>query len=177
MLSFTISHLYLTTTAASFRIAQTDVFSLIVTSSHLPSHPARQLSYSQDERQLHLLPHHQGYVNQVKQSALSSRPQSASEHLATFMANATLLEMVQSRTLRAKETSGEIPSMKLHETSKTLAFMDIQPLSLGHAVRSLPVSLSLSQHYSLSHLPHSPSPTPPFPSNIPFNHSNISLHS
>lgn len=30
---------------------------------------------------------------------------------------------------------GEIPSFKLFESEKTLAFMDIQPLSKGHAVR------------------------------------------
>lgn len=30
---------------------------------------------------------------------------------------------------------GEIPSFKLFESDKTLAFMDIQPLSKGHAVR------------------------------------------
>jgi hypothetical protein len=29
---------------------------------------------------------------------------------------------------------GEIPSMKLFESEKVLAFMDIQPLSKGHAV-------------------------------------------
>jgi len=32
---------------------------------------------------------------------------------------------------------GEIPAMKLYESSKTLAFLDIQPLSTGHAVRPL----------------------------------------
>ena len=31
--------------------------------------------------------------------------------------------------------SGEIPSMKLFESEKTLAFMDIGPLALGHSVR------------------------------------------
>lgn len=30
--------------------------------------------------------------------------------------------------------AGEIPSFKLFESDKTLAFMDIQPLSKGHAV-------------------------------------------
>lgn len=31
---------------------------------------------------------------------------------------------------------GEIPSFKLFESDKTLAFLDIQPLSKGHAVCS-----------------------------------------
>lgn len=31
---------------------------------------------------------------------------------------------------------GEIPSFKLHETSKVLAFLDVGPLSKGHAVRA-----------------------------------------
>jgi hypothetical protein len=30
--------------------------------------------------------------------------------------------------------TGEIPSMKLFESEKTLAFLDIQPLSRGHSV-------------------------------------------
>lgn len=30
---------------------------------------------------------------------------------------------------------GEIPSMKLFESEKTFAFLDINPLSMGHAVR------------------------------------------
>ncbi|KAK7745903.1 Adenosine 5'-monophosphoramidase [Cytospora paraplurivora] len=33
-----------------------------------------------------------------------------------------------------KIIKGEIPSFKLYETEKTLAFMDIQPLSKGHAL-------------------------------------------
>lgn len=42
-------------------------------------------------------------------------------------------------------STGEIPSFKLFESEKTLAFLDIQPLSRGHAVRDLtkpPKSLS-----------------------------------
>ena len=31
--------------------------------------------------------------------------------------------------------SGEIPSFKLFESERVLAFLDIQPLSKGHAVR------------------------------------------
>jgi diadenosine tetraphosphate (Ap4A) HIT family hydrolase len=34
-------------------------------------------------------------------------------------------------------TTGEIPSMKLFESDKVFAFLDINPLSYGHAV-SLP---------------------------------------
>jgi diadenosine tetraphosphate (Ap4A) HIT family hydrolase len=33
-----------------------------------------------------------------------------------------------------KIIKGEIPSMKIFESEKTLAFLDINPLSLGHAV-------------------------------------------
>ena len=33
------------------------------------------------------------------------------------------------------DLSGEIPSFKLFESDKVFAFMDIQPLSRGHAVR------------------------------------------
>ena len=32
---------------------------------------------------------------------------------------------------------GEIPSMKIFESEKTLAFLDIGPLSKGHSVRHL----------------------------------------
>jgi len=32
---------------------------------------------------------------------------------------------------------GDIPSFKLFESEKVLAFLDIQPLSRGHAVRSI----------------------------------------
>jgi hypothetical protein len=34
----------------------------------------------------------------------------------------------------ANRQTGEIPSMKIFESDKTLAFLDINPLSLGHAV-------------------------------------------
>lgn len=37
---------------------------------------------------------------------------------------------------------GEIPCMKLYDSAKTLAFLDIQPLSKGHAVRSPPFPLA-----------------------------------
>ncbi|KAE9975388.1 hypothetical protein BLS_002617 [Venturia inaequalis] len=37
-----------------------------------------------------------------------------------------------------KIIKGEIPSMKLFESDKTLAFLDIQPLSRGHSVRLVP---------------------------------------
>jgi hypothetical protein len=43
-----------------------------------------------------------------------------------------------------KIIKGEIPSMKLFESDKTLAFLDINPLSLGHAVRVLPFSTYLA---------------------------------
>lgn len=32
---------------------------------------------------------------------------------------------------------GDIPCFKLYETEKTLAFLDINPLSSGHAVRGV----------------------------------------
>jgi hypothetical protein len=34
--------------------------------------------------------------------------------------------------------TGDIPSLKLFESEKVFAFLDIQPLSLGHAVRIIP---------------------------------------
>ncbi len=34
--------------------------------------------------------------------------------------------------------AGDIPSFKLFESEKTLAFLDINPLSRGHAVRQWP---------------------------------------
>jgi diadenosine tetraphosphate (Ap4A) HIT family hydrolase len=34
----------------------------------------------------------------------------------------------------AKHTTGEIPSMKIFESEKTFAFLDIGPLSRGHSV-------------------------------------------
>lgn len=37
-----------------------------------------------------------------------------------------------------KIIKGEIPCFKLFESDKTLAFLDINPLSKGHAVRPLP---------------------------------------
>lgn len=39
--------------------------------------------------------------------------------------------------------TGDIPSFKLYETEKTLAFMDIQPLSKGHAVCVYPIHTPL----------------------------------
>jgi len=37
--------------------------------------------------------------------------------------------------------TGEIPSMKLFESEKVFAFLDINPLSYGHAVRPSPTPL------------------------------------
>ncbi|KAJ5043350.1 Adenosine 5'-monophosphoramidase [Penicillium rubens] len=37
-----------------------------------------------------------------------------------------------------KIIKGDIPSLKLFESDKVFAFLDIQPLSLGHAVRIIP---------------------------------------
>lgn len=37
----------------------------------------------------------------------------------------------------AQLPTGEIPSQKLFESAKTFAFLDIQPLSRGHAVRHI----------------------------------------
>lgn len=37
---------------------------------------------------------------------------------------------------RPSNTTGEIPSMKLFESDKVFAFLDINPLSYGHAVSS-----------------------------------------
>jgi hypothetical protein len=46
--------------------------------------------------------------------------------------------------------TGEIPSFKLFESHKTLAFLDIGPLSQGHAVRSeQPPIMLLLTLYSL----------------------------
>ena len=45
--------------------------------------------------------------------------------------------MFQSSELRAPQTNniiGDIPSFKLFESDKIFAFLDIQPLSRGHAV-------------------------------------------
>lgn len=37
---------------------------------------------------------------------------------------------------RLTTIAGDIPSLKLFESSSVFAFLDIQPLSVGHAVRS-----------------------------------------
>ena len=41
------------------------------------------------------------------------------------------------RVWNSPTMTGDIPSLKLFESEKILAFLDIQPLSKGHAVRSL----------------------------------------
>lgn len=66
---------------------------------------------------LHLLPHHQGYVSSCKTHASS-----LCFGVALAMATALLTSI------------GEIPSFKLFESEKTLAFLDIGPLAKGHAV-------------------------------------------
>ena len=46
------------------------------------------------------------------------------------------VKMASSATcIFCKIVRGEIPCFKLHETSTTLAFLDVGPLSDGHAVR------------------------------------------
>lgn len=42
--------------------------------------------------------------------------------------------------LLTNSSPGEIPCFKLFESDKTLAFLDINPLSKGHAVFTLPLS-------------------------------------
>lgn len=48
--------------------------------------------------------------------------------------------------------TGEIPSMKLFESEKVFAFLDINPLSYGHAVRLLPLPAFIpTNHPSNTH--------------------------
>jgi len=74
--------------------------------SELPASSSIRIIHHSNYGSLYLLQDHQGYVNSNSRIAESSNAQYA----------------------------GEIPSMKLFESEKTLAFLDIGPLSLGHSV-------------------------------------------
>ena len=50
-----------------------------------------------------------------------------------------------------KIIKGEIPCFKLFESDKTLAFLDINPLSKGHAVCIPQTNRSQATYCSLSH--------------------------
>jgi hypothetical protein len=52
-------------------------------------------------------------------------------------------------SIETNSTVGEIPSMKIFESEKTYAFLDIGPLSRGHSVRS--ISLDESNSYRCPH--------------------------
>lgn len=53
-----------------------------------------------------------------------------------------MLSIALSVTL-ADKPKGDIPSFKLFESERVLAFLDIQPLSQGHAVRLQPTVFEL----------------------------------
>ena len=51
------------------------------------------------------------------------------------MLRLSITRVCMSRKLLADSIAGDIPSFKLFESDKILAYLDIQPLSKGHAVR------------------------------------------
>jgi diadenosine tetraphosphate (Ap4A) HIT family hydrolase len=73
----------------------------------------------------------------------TSQLRSFSSQPSHLHAHAKMAANADPNCIFCKIIAGDIPSFKLAETEKLLAFLDIQPLSRGHAVRPLPHPLSL----------------------------------